>query len=367
MPTTTSAELVDEQDVLDEAASDQTVPPVRYEITSFGADYDVDGLVKRLKRNEIVSPDFQRKYVWKITEASRFIESLLLGLPIPGIFLAREADSNKFLIVDGQQRLKTLLFFYEGYFNPKSSATKNRVFKLVDVQKPFRGRTYNTLDQKDRLQLDNSIIHATIIKQDAPPDDDTSIVHVFERLNTGGLRLTPQEVRTAAYHGPLIVLLRELNSNTDWRRIFGKPSIRLKDQELILRFLAFFLESEKYEKPINEFLNKFSARHRKPSPQFLRTCRRRFTSTISVALHSLGEKAFRPVGSLNAAVFDSVMVGIAKRLEKGRIKKLPKVATAYEKLLTKKSYEAAISQATSDEANVATRLREAIGAFKNVE
>ena len=125
--------------------------------------------MKRLKRGEIVSPDFQREYVWKITEASRFIESLLLGLPIPGIFLAREAESNKFLIVDGQQRLKTLLFFYDGYFNPKPGEPKSRVFKLVDVQKPFQGRTYKTLDQKDRLQLDNSIIHATIIKQDAPP------------------------------------------------------------------------------------------------------------------------------------------------------------------------------------------------------
>src|SRR5438045_702599 len=142
MPKIASEEWIEQEGVLDEAASDATVPPIRYEITSFGADYDVDGLVKRLKRAEIVSPDFQRKYVWKITEASRFIESLLLGLPIPGIFLAREAESNKFLIVDGQQRLKTLLFFYNGYFNPKPGDPKSRRIKYVECPTPFTGRTY---------------------------------------------------------------------------------------------------------------------------------------------------------------------------------------------------------------------------------
>src|SRR5208283_3808965 len=282
-------------DVLDEAEADESAPAVCYEITSFGADYDVDGLVKRLKRREIITPDFQRKYVWNIKHASRFVESLLLGLPVPGIFLAREAESGKFMVIDGHQRLKTLLFFYEGAFNPQPADKNQRVFELVDVQPRFEGRTYKTLEQKDRIQLDNSIIHVTIVKQDAPPDDDTSILHIFERLNTGGLKLTPQEVRTATYHGPFTKLLKQLNSDTNWRRIFGKASIRLKDQELILRFLALYLENDKYIKPINEFLNKFAARHRNPPEKLLATYRSKFTSTIAVAYGALGKKAFRPV------------------------------------------------------------------------
>jgi uncharacterized protein with ParB-like and HNH nuclease domain len=288
MATNTISPGINEEDgVIDEASADETVPPVRYEITSFGADYDVEGLVRRLNRGEIITPDFQRKYVWKIKEASRFVESLLLGLPVPGVFLQREREGNKFLVIDGHQRLKTLLFFYGGYFNPSSDDDKEKVFKLLDVQKPFDGLTYKMLDQKDRLQLDNSIIHATIIKQDVPRDDDTSIFHIFERLNTGGMKLTPQEVRVATCHGPLIELLKELNADKNWRQIFGKTSIRLKDQELILRFLALYLERDKYEKPINEFLNVFAGRHRKPDGAFLKTCREKFTSAIAAAFQGL--------------------------------------------------------------------------------
>jgi len=87
-------QLLDEDEVEDEAEKDETVRPVQYEITSFGADYDAEGLVKRLQRGDIYIPPFQRSFVWTQKEASRFIESLLLGLPVPGIFLARDIDSK---------------------------------------------------------------------------------------------------------------------------------------------------------------------------------------------------------------------------------------------------------------------------------
>jgi hypothetical protein len=353
--------------VIDESESDSTVPVIRYDITSFGADYDVDGLVRRMKRKEIYAPPFQRGYVWNIKEGSRFIESLLLGLPVPGIFLAKESETNKFLIIDGQQRLKTLQFFFGGYFNPKDDDDKSQVFQLEEVQKPFAGSTYEDLDEKDRLRLENSIIHATIIKQDSPKDENTSIYHIFERLNTGGLKLTAQEVRTAASYGELILMLKTLNADTNWRRIFGRPSLRLKDQELILRFLAFYLESQKYEKPVNEFLNGFVSRHRNPPKKFLDEAASEFKSVIAISLQAFGEKAFRPSGSLNAAVFDSVTVGIARRLDKGKIKKPAMVAAAYSQLLQNENFINATTSATSDESNVTARLNAATEAFADVE
>jgi hypothetical protein len=88
--------------IADDADRDDTVPSVTYQITSYGADFDVRGLVARLKEGEIEVPPFQRSFVWTLPEASRFIESLLLGLPVPGIFLAREeSDTYKFLVLDG--------------------------------------------------------------------------------------------------------------------------------------------------------------------------------------------------------------------------------------------------------------------------
>ena len=149
----------------DESLVDEIVPRTRYEITSFGADYDVAGLVNRLKRGDIFIPSFQRDYVWKLPEASRFIESLLLGLPVPGVFLARELSTNKLLVIDGQQRLKTLQFFYQGFFNPKESEKTHRVFKLIKVLPQFEGLTYETLPERDRIHLDDYILHATVIKR----------------------------------------------------------------------------------------------------------------------------------------------------------------------------------------------------------
>ena len=137
----------------DENAED--VPVVHYDTTSYGIDFDVEGLMKRLDRNAIVVPEYQRKFVWKLPESSRFIESLLLGLPVPGIFLAQESSTGRMNVIDGQQRLLSLLYFFKGHFKPKKDAITNRVFRLVGVQKPYNGQTYAELTPADRENLNN--------------------------------------------------------------------------------------------------------------------------------------------------------------------------------------------------------------------
>jgi len=355
-----------EMPVIDDSVDDSFVPPVQYEIASYGADYDVEGLVNRLNRDDILIPPFQRNYIWSLSEASRFIESLLLGLPVPGIFLAREPDSNKLLVIDGQQRLKSLQFFYDGFFNPRPEEQKKLVFRLTGVQEPFEGRTYQDLEDKDRIRLNDSLIHATIVRQEFPKDDDTSVYDIFDRLNSEVRRLTPQEIRTAIDHGEFINAIKELNDYEPWRRIYGKKSPRLKDQELILRFLAFYFEGEKYERPMKEFLNKFTREHCKPTEEFLRASRQEFTNTIDVIFNSIGEKAFRPIGPINAAVYDSVMVGVAHRLDQGKLESYKKLTDAYNELLKDDEYLALVSQSTSDESGVRARIQKAIDKFSVV-
>lgn len=357
--------LEEEEEVIDEASLDDTVVPERYDISSYGADYDVEGLVRRLKRGDIFIPDFQRDYVWKIPEASRFIESLLLGLPVPGVFLAKEPESNKLLVIDGQQRLKTLEFFYKGLFNPQPEEKTHRVFALTKVQSKFEGLTYDKLDERDRLKLDNSIIHATVVKQDSPEDDDTSIYHIFERLNNAGRRLYPQEIRTALYRGPFIDLIKQLNDYDSWRQIYGKKNNRLKDQELIIRFLALYFDLERYDKPMKEFLNKFTKKYRLAGEKFLTEATKVFTQTIDVVLHSIGNSAFRQAGGLNAAAFDSVMVGLAQGINRSPVENFEGVKEAYVKLFQDEEYRAAISWSTSDVRSVEIRIRKAMEAFAN--
>jgi Protein of unknown function DUF262 len=140
-------------DVADDAESDASLASIQYAITSFGADFDVTGVVERLRQEKILVPPFQRGYVWNVKEASRFIGSLLLGLPVPGVFLAREKDTNKLLVIDGQQRLKTLQFFFDGFFNPKEGESARKVFRLTNVQPVFERLTYDKLFGKRFLLL----------------------------------------------------------------------------------------------------------------------------------------------------------------------------------------------------------------------
>lgn len=143
----------------------------KYAITSYGADYDVEGLVQRLRRKDVVVPPFQRNYVWNLVDASRFVESLLLGLPVPGIFLSKD-DKQRLLVIDGQQRLKSLEYFYEGFFGEIEKETEEdkgqngsrrqgrREFALsLDEKSPFNGQTYRSLSAENKRHLDNSIIH----------------------------------------------------------------------------------------------------------------------------------------------------------------------------------------------------------------
>lgn len=355
-----------EEKVLDQDEQDDEVAPVQYDISTYGADYTVDGLIKRLQKGDIFIPDFQRDYVWNQAEASRLVESLLLGLPIPGVFLAKEGDSNKLLIIDGQQRLKSLQFFYEGFFNPKEEQKSKRVFKLIKVQKRFEGLTYDKLEENDRIKLDDSIIHATIVKQEAPNDENTSIYHVFERLNNGGKKLTPQEIRTAIYYGSLNDLITKLNSFRDWREMFGPTNARLKDQELILRFFAAYYNSAKYEKPMVEFLNKFNKKNRNADNQFIEEAEELFKKTITIIKESIGKSAFRPTGVINVSVFEAVSVGVARVFAKGQKIDTVRLIDAHKKLMDDTDFQKSVTSGTSDESVFATRHKLVNQYFSNL-
>lgn len=345
------------------------VIPFNYAITAYGSDPQVDGLVRRLGEGDIFIPlfslagksgrgvRFQREYVWKKLQADRFIESLLLGLPVPGIFLVKE-DSGRHLVLDGHQRLQTIYRFCKNDW-------EGGAFALESVQDRFRNRTYRTLDPADRRRLDDSIIHATVIRQDEPSKDLSSIYLIFERLNSGGTSLQPQEIRVALYHGPFVDLLISLNTNSAWRALFGRKSKRLKDIELILRFFALIESSKKYARPMKGFLSSYMAHRRDLEPSVQKEFRDLFSQTCDTILRGVGPKAFRPKATLNAALVDALMVGVARRIKsKGPITRPDELRAAYSRLLKDEDFQAAISRATADEENVKRRLKLATAAAK---
>ncbi len=350
----------DEEKVEDIKESSEVLPFI-YSITSYGADYPVDALVKRLDKKDVFIPPFQRGYVWTLRQASRFVESLLLGLPVPGIFLAKEKESQKLLVIDGHQRLKTLQYFYQGDFKGKGEG-----FLLKEVQDRFEGKGYKTLAESDRIKLDDSIIHATVVKQEEPSEDISSIYHIFERLNTGGSFLQPQEIRACIYHGEFNELLNQLNENKNWRSIYGKKSDRLKDRELLLRFFALYFRYPTYKRPMKSFLNSYMGDNRYLKKNSKEELIALFDNTIEIIHKSLGNKAFRPIKVINAAVYDAVMVGVAFRLIKGEIKNFKDLNEKYDSLLVNPNFQEMYKTNTSDEKIVKGRINIAIDAFKDV-
>jgi uncharacterized protein with ParB-like and HNH nuclease domain len=333
----------------------------RYVITSYGADYPVDSLMKRIQDAVIFIPPFQRQFVWSINEASKFIESLILGLPVPGIFLSKEKNTNRLLVVDGQQRLMSLYYFYKGYF-------QSTPFKLQNVQEDLLGRSYATLKTSDRLRLDDSIIHATVVRQDEPDDSESSVYQIFERLNSGGRVLKPQEIRACIYYGEFNELLSELVKNKSWRTIFGtKPDIRLKEQELILRFFSLLYNIENYEKPLKGFLNAFMSEHQHLEKTSKEEFESIFKSTFSFITQTIGNKPFRINRNLNLGAFDSISIGIAERLKVGEINDKEEFVRKYHSLTENKEFISIVQGGTSDEKNVISRINMAIETFKNID
>ena len=347
----------EELEIIDETINDNE--EFRYSITSYGADYTVDSIIQRIEKEKIFIPPFQRKYVWTQIQASRFIESLILGLPVPGVFLSKEEETERLLIIDGQQRILSIANFYKGVFGEKK-------FRLKGVQDDLEGKTYDELNPSDQNRLDDSILHATVIKQDTPSQDNSSIYMVFERLNTGGTPLQPQEIRACVYYGKFNDLLSKLVSNEFWRRIFGKENQRMKEQELILRFFSLYYESNNYKKGLKSFINSFMAKNRNLDIYTEEILTELFSSTIKFIYDYVGEKAFRIGNRINVAIFDSIMIGVASLINEKKCINKDDFISKYNELLNDDTYKSFVENSTSSESSVKGRINMAISSFKDL-
>ena len=333
---------------------------IGYSISSYGADYPIDSLVVRMKRGDVFIPSFQRGFIWTWTQASRFIESLLLGLPVPGIFLFKEPASKRLMVVDGQQRLRSLTMFYEG-------SIRNRVFKLKGVSKEFSGVTYESLDSDLRRILDDSILHATIFYQDYPSGDHSSIYQVFERLNTGGTPLSPQEIRTCLYRGRFEKMLRDLNKDQAWRNIYGPENRRGKDKELILRMFAFKHRLDQYSRPLKQFLNWYMDTNSNACEEWIENQKKSFCKATSVADRSALRSILRRGKVLSAPRTEAVLVGLWRRTESGPIEQLDGIRNATQDLYNNDDFIQATVNQTTSPSSVRTRIEKAIQAFSTIK
>lgn len=313
-PEQTSSNLVIE-DVEDDTPLEIT--PDKRRVKTEKQDLPVETLVSWVNRGKLnLQPDFQRNYVWNSGKASRLVESLLLAIPIPVIYVAEEANRT-YSVVDGQQRLTSICSFVNGVF------PDNQKFKLSGLQvlKDLNRKTFTDLPTELQEEILNFILRLIIIEKDSDPDVK---FEVFERLNLGAEKLNDQEVRNCVYRGNYNELLRSLSENEFLLKILQseEPHGRMVDRQLILRFFAMWRNTHKnYKGPTKRFLNSEMENHRNLSEEELATMRRIFEQSIEMAYAVFQEKAFRryypgnsynPNGTweksrLNVALWDTIL------------------------------------------------------------
>lgn len=297
-----------------------TVPEEKRTIRTKSADPEIDSLYGKFKRGKLIlQPDFQRLFVWDRTKASRLIESALLDVPIPIVYLAEEADGRE-LVIDGQQRLTSFFSYIDGTFPPDGKPFKLTGLKVLDE---LNNKSYRELSETLQDKIRYYQIRAITILQDSHPDLKFEI---FERLNTGAVPLNDMELRNCIYHGDYMELLRQLARDADFRHILGlkEADPRMHDVELVLRFAAFYHATYlKYQPPIKRFLNRDMERYRHISREEADELRGVFKISVQIVKSLFGTSAFKrfyggtklnPNGNwetkqFNASLYD-VMMGV---------------------------------------------------------
>jgi len=330
---------LDPEEDLNDSAED--ISFTEYDISASPNDFNIKTLFDFIGSGVVKIPGFQRNYVWDIKRASKLIESIIIGIPIPQIFLYEEAK-NKFMVIDGQQRYMTIYYFMKKRFPknekrlelrvifdnnkgiPDSTLNDNNYFVDFNLKLPttqpnkinkFNNLNYFTLDDEDKVSFELRTIRNIIIKQNAPDDEHSVVFEIFNRLNSGGVNLKPQEIRTSLFHSSFYDMLYRLNLNSVWRSFASSPTpdLNMKDVEILLRGFAMLIDGDKYKPSMTKFLNKFSYKvkiYDAHKIAYLEALFLEFLKFVSIAgdnriFHS-------KTGRFNISVFESIFVATCK-------------------------------------------------------
>lgn len=380
----------DERDWFEDYAEDEDDLQINeYDITATPNDFNVSTLYNFVESGAVRIPGFQRNFVWDRARSSKLIESLILGLPVPQLFLY-EQSRNRFLVIDGQQRLMSIYYFIKKRFPLKEKRSELRTIfdekgsipdeilhndayfetfslrlpeRLPNHKNKFKGLNYATLGEY-KTQFDLRPLRNVVVKQNSPPEgDDSAIYEVFNRLNTGGVNLDPQEIRTSMYHSKFYDVLYRLNSLPGWRKLLRseEADLHMKDIEILLRGFAMLIDGDNYAPSMVRFLNQFSRKCRSHDDAQNEYVKNLFTSFLE-ACSDLPPDAFlnKKNNRFNIALYEGVFAATSlqalreRRNLNGKINAAEVAALEADALFVKAAIEG-----TTRTANVEARLNRA--------
>ena len=252
-------------------------------------DLEIESLLGLFKRGRLnIQPEYQRQFVWDKVKSSHLIESALLDIPLPMVYLSEEKDGKE-NVIDGQQRLTSFFSFIDGKLPDGND------FKLsgLKVFTELNGKKYSELS--DELQDKIRYYKIRTIKFKKESDNDLQF-EIFARLNTGSVPLNDQELRNCIYRGKFNDLLKELTQDNDFKYLLGLSNAdkRMKDRELVLRFAAFhFYTYLNYKAPIKNFLNHTMEKYQNISDNDAQDLRNAFKNTVQIIKTLLDKNAFK--------------------------------------------------------------------------
>jgi len=291
------------------------------------------GFVNQLKDPNYMDlrPFYQRRPRWDTRTQSLLIESFIMNIPVPPVFLY-ERDFNSYEVMDGQQRITAIKDFYANSFKLRG----------LETWPELNGRTYLTLPEKLRAGIDRrSITSIVLLKESTESEEEASLLRetVFDRLNTGGIKLERQEIRNALYRGYFNEMLNDITRTDDFREVWGMPRwvegeidtnptlvadpffAKMADAEVVLRFFAL-RHVDHYRRGMQGFLDLYMRRAAKFSDADVVELRELYARTLSLAKELYAEYLFRPYSAERGAweakphraFQDAVMIGISERL-----------------------------------------------------
>lgn len=276
---------------------------------------NLGSLLEQLEYNEIdLRPEFQRASdVWSQVKKSRLIESVLLGLPLPSFYFSEDPETNKLLVVDGLQRLCAFSDF---------CITKKLKLKGMQFLTGLEGWTYDKLDRTQIRRIKSLKVTLNTLRKNTP--QRVKLV-IFQRVNTAGVPLTPQEMRNALYQKKATDLLKEMAKLDSFNKATGGkiPSKRMTDCDFANRFVAFYLYRKEYDGNLDEFMGDALENINKMSQQEIDSIHDAFDRSMTICYRLLGNTAFKrpdpqkPNSFLktNKAIFEVLSVSIAHLTE----------------------------------------------------
>lgn len=339
-------------------------------------DWPVRTLMDMVVEGDLVlDPDYQRNYRWSDIKASRFIESILLNIPVPVIYLAEESDGS-YTIIDGQQRITSLFRYMKSSelssVFPDEQLTELEITDLL-IRDDINTVKYTSLEPIDRSTLAKRPIRCIVVLNES---DSTLKYEVFERLNTGSSQLTHQEVRNCIYRGTFNKLIKRLAKLPRFLELLNLPKADLesmKSVELVLRFFAYLelTEQTNYSGNYNEYLNSYMENNKEISLSRSDVLEEKFVSVIDKIYDVLGPGvAFRKAAFssdttvptfnrrlINGAIYESQMISISRYLDAGVTKSNEQLRQYFVNSFQNSSYTDNIYQGTARKARALARSR----------